>query len=216
MLLRLVTLSALAIVAVYTMVGANHVAAEGEATGLAVESQTCTPGFTVQVVLSWTPSGAGTQWVDISLQNDRFSTPYIHGGPFNASLSEATVNNLEPQRNYYVRVSTWNGTGWERSDLFAFTTGCLPYEATGPLHVAGASISDTAAKFTWEPGNGNLWYCLDYAATPEDLLSQTGSWRNTGCGTTTTSHLVINMHCGREYFARVWAWTTQGGVTARR
>lgn len=211
MLLRLVTLAALAIVAVYTMVGVNHVAAEGEATGLAVESQTCTPGFTVQVVLSWTPSGAGTQWVDLSLQNDGFTTPYTHGGPLNASRSEATVNNLEPQRNYYVRVSTWNGTSWERSDLFAFTTGCQPHEATGPRHVAGASISDTAARFNWEPGNGNLWYCLDYAATPGDLLSQTGTWRNTACGTTATTHVVTDMHCGRDYFARVWAWTTQGG-----
>ena len=107
LLLRLSILAVFALIAAQTLIGAQEVAAEGEATGLAVESQTCTPGFTVQVVLSWTPSGAGQQWVDISLLNDGFTAPYIHGGPFNASRSEATVNNLEAQRNYYVRVSTW-------------------------------------------------------------------------------------------------------------
>ncbi len=210
MLLRLAILAAL-LIAAQTIVGARGVAAQGEASGLEVDGQTCTEGFTVQVAFSWTPSGVGTQWIDLSLENDGFSTPYVHGGPFDASRSEATLSNLEPQRNYYVRVNTWNGTEWAASDLFAFTTGCLPYEATGPIHVAGASISDTAARFSWEPGKGNLWYCLDYAATPEDLVSLTGTWRNSGCGMTATTHVVEDMHCGQTYWARVWAWTTQGG-----
>ena len=211
MFLRLSILAALVLIAAQSLIGARGAAAQGEATGLAVESETCTDGFKVQGVLSWTPSGAGTQWVDFSLQNDGFSTPYYHGGPFDASRSEATLNNLEPQRNYYVRVSTWNGSGWSRSALFAFTTGCLPYEASAPTHVTGASISDTAAKFSWYPGNGNLWYCLDYATTPEDLVNLTGTWRNSGCRMTGTSHIVEGMHCGRTYYARVFAWTTQGG-----
>ena len=194
------------------MTSARDAAAEGEATALAVEGQTCTPGFTVQVVLSWTPSGAGTQWVDFSLQNDGFSTAYVHGGPFDAKRSQATLNNLEPQRNYYVRVSTWDGAEWQRSDLFAFTTGCLPYEASPPTHVAGASISDTAARFSWTAGNGNVWYCLDYAETPEELVGQTGTWRNSGCGMTGSTHDVQGMHCSRTYVARIWAWTTQGGM----
>ncbi len=211
MLLRLSILAAFALIAGQTITGVHDVAAEGEATGLAVESQTCTAGFTVQVALSWTPSGAGQQWVDISLLNDGFTAPYIHGGPFTAARSEATVNNLEAQRNYYVRVSTWDGSAWQRSELFAFTTGCLPYEATGPRHVSAVSISQTAASFSWEPGNGNLWYCLDYAGSSEDLMSQTGTWRNSGCGMTSTTHVVHDLTCGRDYFARVWAWTTQGG-----
>lgn len=128
-----------------------------------------------------------------------------------ASQSEATVNNLEPQRNYYVRVSTSNGSEWVRSELFAFITECLPYEATGPTHVAGSSISDTSVRVSWQPGNGNRWYCLDYATSPEDLLNQTGSWRNSGCRMTTTTHVVEDMHCSQIYFVRVWSWTTQGG-----
>lgn len=211
MLIRLSIFTALVLVAAQAIAGARGAAAEGEATDLAVDGQTCTEGFRVQVVLSWTPSGAGRQWVDFSLKNDGFTSHYVHGGPFDASQAQATMNNLEAQRNYYVRVSTWNGTEWERSDLYAFTTGCQPYEATGPLHVAAASISDTAARFSWEPGNGNLWYCLDYAVTEADLLNQTGTWRNSGCGMTATTHIVEGMHCGRTYQARVWAWTTQGG-----
>jgi hypothetical protein len=189
----------------------RQAAAEGEASGLAVVSQTCTDGFRVQVILSWTPSGAGEQWVDFSLQNDGFSTPYYHGGPFDASRSEATLNNLEAQRNYYVRVSTWNGSEWVRSDLFAFTTGCDRYQATAPTHFSGGSISDTAARFSWTPGNGNLWYCLDYAELPQDLENTTGSWRNSGCGMTSTTHVIEGLHCESTYYARVWAWTTQGG-----
>lgn len=210
MLARLSMLAALGLVTALALQGARGAAAQ-EATGLAVESQTCTEGFRVRVVLSWTPSGAGEQWVDFSLKNDGFSTPYFHGGPFDSSRSQATLNNLEPQRNYYVRVSTFDGAEWHRSDLFAFTTGCQPYEATGPLHLSGASISDTAARFSWTPGNGNLWYCLDYAVTPEDLVGKTGTWRNSGCRMTSTTHVVQGMHCDRTYFARVWAWTTQGG-----
>jgi hypothetical protein len=211
LLIRLCTVAALALIAALSIPGVQNAGAEGEPGDLAVEGQTCTDGFTVQVVVSWTPSGAGTQWVDFSLQNDGFSTPYVHGGPFDASRAQATLNNLEPQRNYYFRVSTWNGTEWARSDLYAFTTGCQPYEATAPTHVAGASISDTAARFSWVPGNGNLWYCLDYAETPEDLVGQTGTWRNSGCSMTSTMHDVQGMHCSREYVARIWAWTTQGG-----
>ncbi len=86
MLLRLAILAAFVLIAVQTIGGAHNVAAEAEATNLAVEGQTCTAGFTVQVVLSWTPSGAGQQWVDISLKNDGFSTPYIHGGPFSFAV----------------------------------------------------------------------------------------------------------------------------------
>jgi hypothetical protein len=211
LLIRLSIFAALVVIAAQAMIGARGAAAEGEATDLAVESQTCSDGFKVQVVLSWTPSGAGQQWVDFSLVNDDFTAPYVHGGPFNASTSQATMNNLEPQRNYYVRVSTRVESEWVRSDLYAFATGCEPYEATPPSHIAGASISDTAARISWVPGSGNLWYCIDYAVTPEDLAGQTGTWRNSGCRTTATSHVIEGMHCSRTYFARVWAWTTQGG-----
>jgi hypothetical protein len=210
-LLLIALLPLLATMALLVTQRTASAAPEDAAKDLAVEGQTCTPGFTVAVDLSWTPSGAGTQWVDISLQNDGFSTPYIHGGPFDASRSTATVKNLEPQRNYYFRVSTWNGSEWVRSDLSAFTTPCAAFEATPPPHIAGASISDSAARLTWTAGNGNLWYCIDYANTPEDLVGTTGTWRNTGCRTTATTYVVEGMHCGTVYFARVWAWTTQGG-----
>jgi hypothetical protein len=211
LLIRLSVFAALLLLMAQAISGARGVSAEGEATDLAVESQTCTDGFTVQVVLSWTPSSTGQQWVDFSLKNDGFEEPYFHGGPFGAGQSQATLRNLEAQRNYYVRVSTRDGDGWLRSDLFAFKTGCKPYEATGPLHVSGASISDTAVRFSWEPGNGNLWYCVDYASTVNDLLNKTGTWRNSGCGTTSTTHVIDGLRCERTFHARVWAWTTQGG-----
>jgi hypothetical protein len=211
---RLLLLALLPLLVAMALVSTRHAAfsaPDGAAKDLAVDSQSCVPGFKAEVVLKWTPSGIGTQWVDFSLRNDGFTEPYFHGGPLGATVSQATLNNLEPQRNYYVRVSTWNGSDWVRSDLFAFTTGCLPYEASPPTHVAAASISDTAARFSWVEGNGNLFYCIDYAETPQDLVGQGATWRNAACGTTDTEYVVEGLHCGRSYFARIWSWTTQGG-----
>ena len=41
------------------------------------------------------------------------------------------------------------------------------FETTAPpLHLQGAAVSETAARFHWMAGAGNDWYCVDLASTP--------------------------------------------------
>jgi hypothetical protein len=82
-------------------------------------------------------------------------------------------------------------------------------DATPPLHLQGAAISASEARFQWQPGNENRYFCLDYARSLNDLVSRTGTWRNSGCGQTTNSHTLQNLACGSRYYVRVW--TSAGG-----
>jgi len=79
-------------------------------------------------------------------------------------------------------------------------------------HLQAAAVSETSARFQWMAGRGNEWYCLDLAGTPDDLESLSGTWFNSGCGMTGTSHVVKGLQCSGAYFARVWAQTADGGM----
>jgi hypothetical protein len=79
--------------------------------------------------------------------------------------------------------------------------------ASPPNHLQAAAVSETAARFQWMAGQGDEWYCLDLASTPDDLESLTGTWFNSGCGMTGTSHVVKGLQCSATYFTRVWAQT---------
>jgi hypothetical protein len=83
---------------------------------------------------------------------------------------------------------------------------------TPPLHLQASAVSETAARFSWKAGAGNDWFCIDLAGTPDDLESLTGTWFNSGCGMTGTSHLVKGLQCSATYFARVYASTPDGGM----
>jgi hypothetical protein len=61
-------------------------------------------------------------------------------------------------------------------------------------------------------GQGNDWFCLDLAGTPDDLESLSGTWFNSGCGMTATSHLAKGLQCSATYWARVYASTAGGGT----
>jgi hypothetical protein len=84
-----------------------------------------------------------------------------------------------------------------------------PTDATPPIHLQGAAFSVTQARFQWTPGKENHYFCVDYAKSMTDLLQRSGTWRNSGCGTTSNSHVVDNLACGTRYFVRVW--TSAGG-----
>ena len=84
--------------------------------------------------------------------------------------------------------------------------------STPPLHLQGAAVSETAARFHWLAGSGNEWFCLDLAETSDDLSNLTGTWFNSGCGLTGTTHLVKGLVCSTTYFARVYASTEDGGM----
>ena len=212
-------LAALAIVVLVVtgVVGANTAVANP--TGLFVNNESCVNGL-VEAQLNWTPDSAGQQYVDISARNDNFSSAYSTAGPFPSSRTREPLERLQPNTTYYLRVSTLIGTEFLRSATLSYRTrscagggssggGSSTGSATPPLHLQGAAFSPTQARFQWIPGMDNRFFCLDYAKSLSDLINGFGTWRNTGCGTTSNSVVVSNLSCGTNYFARVW--TPAGG-----
>jgi len=185
-------------------------------TGLFVNSETCVNGR-VQALLHWTPDSAGQQFVDLSTRNDNFTSSYATGGPFASSQTQEQLTLLQPNTDYYIRVSTLIGTNFLRSATLKYTTrscggspgGGSSGTATPPSNLQAAAFSPTQARFQWIPGAGNNFFCVDFARSLQDLLAITGSWRNSGCGTTTNSHVINGLACGTTYYARIW--TPAGG-----
>ena len=180
--------------------------------GLFVDNETCSGGR-VHALLHWTSDGSGQQFVDLSLRNDNFTSSYSTAGPYPASRTQEALTQLQPNTRYYARVSTLVGSNFLRSSTLSFMTpGCAPTStgnATPPSNLQGAAFSTTQARFQWIPGTNNRYFCLDYARNVQDLLSVSGTWRNSGCGTTGNSVVVNGLACGTTYFARVW--TSAGG-----
>jgi hypothetical protein len=191
--------------------------------GLFISSQSCAANGTVDAFLNWTPDSSGQQFVDLTGRNDNFSTAYATGGPFNVSLTRANLNRLQPNTTYYTRVRTQIGGQFLFSQTLVFTTiSCGPGGgSTGgsavspPTNLQAAAFSATSARFQWVPGNGNFFFCLDFARSVSDLLSLQGTWRNSGCGNTSNSHVLTNLACGTTYYARVWTPAGGGLYSAR-
>jgi hypothetical protein len=186
-------------------------------TGLFVDSESCSGG-TVRAMLHWTPDSAGQQFVDLSTRNDNFTVSYSTAGPYSTAVRQEELAQLKPNTVYYLRVSTLIGTDFLRSSTLAYTTrscsgssggGSSGGTARPPTNLQAAAFSATQARFQWTPGSGNRYFCLDYAKSINDLLNRGGSWRNSGCGTTSNSHVVNVLACGTTYYARVW--TPAGG-----
>jgi len=183
--------------------------------GLFVNNQSCQSDGTISASLNWTPDSSGQQFVDLTGRNDNFSSAHSTGGPFNISLTRANLTRLSPNTTYYARVRTQVGGQFLPSSTLAFTTisctggGGGSSNVSAPTHLQGAAISATSARFQWVPGNGNRFFCLDFALNTADLLTRSGTWRNSGCGNISNSHVVSGLSCGTTYVARVW--TSAGG-----
>ncbi len=219
--MRFWVLSGIALMSLLLIGAAGPGVASANPAGLSVDNQTCVGGL-VQATLHWSPDSAGQQYVDLSGRNDNFTGSYSTGGPYPVTQTQASLTQLQPNSTYYVRVSTLIGSQFLRSATLQFTTrscgggdggstggGTPTGGATAPIHLQGAAFSTTQARFQWVPGIANHYFCLDYAKNLNDLFNLVGSWRNSGCGTTSNSVIVSNLSCGTKYFARVW--TSAGG-----
>jgi hypothetical protein len=193
--------------------------ASANPTGLLVNSEACAANGTVQAYLHWTPDSGGQQFVDLSGKNDNFTSNYSTGGPYTNGQTQAQLTQLKPNTSYYLRVSTLIGTQFLRSATLTYTTRSCGVSsgggststggATPPTNLQAAAFSVTGARFQWVPGNGNVYFCVDYAKNAVDLINFGPTWRNSGCGTTSYSHVINNLACGTTYYARIW--TPAGG-----
>ena len=91
--------------------------------------QTCdAAGATVTVTFKWAANSAGSQWLDLSMQNNGFAPgTFVGAGPVPSGQGSFTWPGLAKGGTHYWRVNTLTATGWRSSDTGAFTTlSCVP------------------------------------------------------------------------------------------
>jgi hypothetical protein len=178
----------------------------GAAQNLHLSQQTCAADGTVYAVLYWTPSGAGNQTVDIALSSNFAS--FATGGPFASNVGAVSFVGMAQGVTYYTRVNTATSSGNLRSDTFSFTASCQAGGGalTAPTGLSASPVSPSSVLFSWQRGNSNNWFCLNFAQSFNDLLYGGPTWRNWDCWTTNTSTQVFGLACGTTYYWNVFAW----------
>ena len=182
----------------------------GAAQNQLVSQQSCGANGMVNVQLTWTPSGWGNQYADVTT-SPTFAG-WTNAGPIDGRLGSVAWTNLRPNTLYYSRVSTWGGIEFIKSDTYAFNTiACSSSPAaTGsfsslPSDLQDTTLSATSVRLSWLAGLNNNWYCVDIARTEAELLGMYGSWSNHGCGSSATVLDVGGLACGTKYYWRVYA-----------
>jgi hypothetical protein len=146
----------------------------------------------------------GDQYVDVTTINDNFSSNWWNSGPLHSAQNRFDWLSLRPGTIHYARVNTWAG-GWLTSDTIVFTTIACTGNFTAPTDPQTSMVTGNSARFTWQRGSGNQWFCVDTALTEADLVGFKGTWWAHGCGTTTTSLDVTGLGCGQQHVWRVYA-----------
>lgn len=194
--------------------GTASAAPPGAATNLSFGSQVCHPNGTVSGTLAWSPSGLGSQYVDLGV-NASFSN-YSRGGPYSASVNAVNLVQLKRGTTYYIRVLTAVSGGTINSDTVAITADCSSGGGGGtgamtkPTNLSAQARSDGSVRFDWTPGANNTWYCVDTALSLQDLYNTRNTWRNHGCWNTNSDLTVNGLSCGSVYYWLVYSWN---GVT---
>jgi len=118
--------------------------APGNASNIAVISQGCDAGG-VTATISWTPSGQGTQWLDLSLYDNGFAPgSFVGFGPMAPTQATATWPGLLPGYYHFMRVNTGAPSGWAPSPRIAFQTRSDCPAALPPAPVATSTPTPTA------------------------------------------------------------------------
>jgi hypothetical protein len=85
--------------------------------------QSCQPGNSVQVSLHWTSYNLGSQWIDVSVNNNNFAPgTYLSNGPFSPTMNLIVVNGAQTGTIIYARINTQTAAGWYPSSTIAFQT----------------------------------------------------------------------------------------------
>ncbi len=88
---------------------------------------------TARVTLLWTPSGAGAQYLDLSIYNNGFAAgTFVFVGGFGASLYGYIWDGLRAATTHFARVNTRTNAGWRESTTLAFYTPECGVKPNGP------------------------------------------------------------------------------------
>ena len=192
--------------------GPASAAPAGAAQNMSFGSQVCQADGTVTARLNWSPSGLGSQYVELAT-NASFS-PHSTGGPYSSSTGAVNLVQLKPGTTYYARVQTAVSGGFLTSDVISLNPSCTPGGGpiSKPTDLNASNQSGGSVRFDWDAGQNNSWYCVDIARSLTDLFNTRNSWRNFGCWTTSTALTVDNLSCGTTYYWLVYAWNNTSNV----
>jgi hypothetical protein len=96
-----------------------------------VINQHCTSLTTVRVTIAWQADFAGTQWADLSHNDNNFAFgTYIAHGPMSSGQQAITLD-LNANTVYFLRINTAHGFGWVPASNAFMTMMCTPYIVDG-------------------------------------------------------------------------------------
>lgn len=143
---------------------------------------TCLPDGLLSVEFRWSSSNAGPQWIDVSRQDDDFSSYFLGHGPIASGAVAFTWYGLEPGVWYHVRVNTLTSSGWFASPTMHFLSPAdcpgvpspgvdQPSASTCPsltgAHLTGCVWNERADYGVYDIGE-HVNYCY-YVTRPSDV-----------------------------------------------
>lgn len=91
--------------------------------GVMVAQCVPTDANSVRATFLWTPSNAGVQYLDLSIDNNGFAPgTYIGAGGFSAGTWGFIWNGLTQGTTHFARIDTLSASGWHASSTLAFFT----------------------------------------------------------------------------------------------
>jgi hypothetical protein len=114
----------------------------------------------------------------------------------------------------YWNVYAWNTTTAATSQSSAFQTAACSSQISAPTGLNATKPSAGTIRFDWNPGENNIWYCVNTAENFADLATGGSTWRNHGCWTTSSALNVSTLPCDRTIYWNVYAWNTVTGATS--
>ena len=114
----------------------------------------------------------------------------------------------------YWNVYAWNTTTAATSQSSTVQTPACSTQISAPTGLNATKPSTGVIRFDWNPGENNIWYCVNTAESFADLATGGSTWRNHGCWTTQSRLDVATLPCDRTIFWNVFAWNTVTGATS--
>jgi hypothetical protein len=114
----------------------------------------------------------------------------------------------------YWNVYAWNTTTSATSQSAAFQSPGCSSLISPPTDLSTSKPSPGTIRFDWDPGQNNIWYCLNVASSFADLATGGPSWFNAGCWTTSSQITLSNLPCDRTLYWNVFTWNNVTSATS--
>ena len=111
---------------------------------------------TASVTFSWQPTGALEQWLDVSLQDNRFAPGTYHGYKLEPGVDGFTAAALDNDAPHFWRINSRTPNGWVESTQGQFVPCGGPQLLWGPTICQSAELA--AVNFNWAPRSDILGY----------------------------------------------------------